>query len=187
MTLIPQFDFKFPICAFVSTILHTDTMESDDEYYSDSSAPLDDDSDEYDFGKDDIIFPPSQDNMKAVQHEERDFIFEAIALLQKYNDLKTPPPRFGNFRFQKVITTGYGTKTPRLDLYNFLAVSLLRRKDDVAAVTVYLTENRASIYCCRNTLDASDVAQAEEMAKFLQTSARDNITLDSFAHGYLDN
>ena len=76
-------------------------MESDDEYWSDSSAPLNYDSDEFDFGKDDIIFPPSQDNMEAIQHEERDFLFEAIVILQKYNDLKTPPPRLWKISFSE--------------------------------------------------------------------------------------
>jgi hypothetical protein len=161
-------------------------MESDDEYWSDSSAPLDYDSDEFDFGNDDIIFPPSQDNVEAIQQEERDFLFEALIILQKYNDLETPPPRFGRFRLHKVITTGHRIKSPYVDLYNFLAISLLRRKDDIAAVAGYLTAGGASIYWCKNTLDASDKAQAEEMAKFLQTSVRDNLTPTSFARCYFD-
>jgi hypothetical protein len=64
-----------------------------DEVESDSSAIPDDDSDEYDFGKDEIIFPPGpSENVEAIQKEERDFFFEAIAILQKYNDLKLRYP-----------------------------------------------------------------------------------------------
>jgi hypothetical protein len=53
-------------------------------------------------------------------------------------------------------------------------------------VAVYLTEARASVYCCKNTLDDCDVAHAEELARFLQRAAQEKPSIQSFGRSYMN-
>lgn len=145
---------------------------------STSSYPLPDiDSDYFDTGYDNEIFPPVIDaDISKIHEEEREFILEGMVLLQD-------KPRE---HFNKLTTTGLPKKEPFQSLYNFIAVSLVRREEDVAAVAIYLTGEGAQVYYTKNKLEASDIRHAEQLCNFMATSAKEKPKNEVFILTYFE-
>lgn len=154
-------------------------MEHDDsESFSDDSSLLPHyDTDDFDFGYDEEIFPLAADtDVSKMSDEKRDFILEGMALLHEQTWT----------RFMPVTTTGSRNKNAFLSLYNFIATSLVRSKEDVAAVAIYLTGEGAQVYYTKDKLDTEDIAHAESFCCFLERSAKEKPPPKVFKNGYFD-
>src|SRR5208282_2156188 len=141
-------------------------MEHDDsESFSDDSPPLPCyDTDDFDIGYDEEIFPLAADtDVSKMSDEKRDFVLEGMALLHEQTWT----------RFMPVTSTGSRGKNAFLSLYNFIATSLVRSQEDVAAVAIYLTGEGAQVYYTKDKLDAEDIAHAESFCNFLERSAKE--------------
>lgn len=72
-----------------------------------------------------------------------------------------------------MITTGSRVKNTCHPFYNSLNCHVIITKEDGAAVTIYVTATGMQVYYTKNTIDAADVAYAEDFAMFLRAYAKD--------------
>ena len=157
---------------------------SDEENHSMDSSPAisDYDSDEFDTGYDTKIFsPPSASLTTLVESDQRTFLTESMSLISA-SGIK---PRFSLKRPSPYIRTGnpYADKDPYHKVYNFLAASLVRRREDIAVVAVYLGHG-AQVFYTKNMLEVEDIRHAEEVAGFLMRAARERMEYHEFTAMY---
>ena len=79
------------------------------------------------------------------------------------------------------------TSTKHVILYGFLALSLVREKEqDVAAIAIYHFKDTVEVYYTKNTMKQADVDHANELAELIRSTAKDCLNTIDFFDQYFE-
>ena len=127
------------------------------------------------------IFPHYFPADYFLQNEEKDFLDEAIVLLNSIYSR-------GRADGKDVVMYPHDDDIAKhIILYNWIALSLVRKAEgDVAAVAVYQQSDGLTVYWTKNSIDNEDIQHAEEFAAFVRRAAKDRIPQKEFQTLYFD-
>ena len=112
-------------------------------------------------------------------HESRDFLDEAIILADLLR--KAQKPRLQWYDNKKDYQDA---ENKCLHLYNWLALSLVRKANDRAAIAVYTLQSGFKVFYAKQRLSKDDISRADEFSAFIRESAMNKPTETEFRDAY---
>jgi hypothetical protein len=184
----PRIESQLKAERYEATQYETDEIEFDDEEAEDveshESLVENDVGGEHETGEDEpqyIVMPPTVD--AVLVDDTRDFFQEATAILKH---TKRSAPYVSALQDLTNEDQEKGSKHARhLIVLDFIALSLVRDGTrDVASVCMYTSKTGINIYWSKNCIGTEDGIHAAEFARYVRSSAKATVSLESFQEGY---